>query len=299
MATAGTAAATRVTAAKWAAVRAALIDATDRFGSLVRAAPAAAMATRDWTVADTAAHVCGIARNYTAMVVADDAPRPLPEVTKHLLSTTVDTIHTGLNPTLLRTFPERDPARLAALLKEAVQQVLALTADADPARTVIWLGGARLPLAGLLAHLTNELMVHGRDIARRTRIPWSIPEEYAALFFELFLVEIIRNGVGVLLDDARPARPGRIAVEFRSAFTAPVTIVVRDGAVSVEESAGAAGAAGSAGSADVRIRFRPVGLDLMLFHRVGRIRSALDGSVIVRGPRPWLLPAFLRKVRLP
>ncbi|GAA1997054.1 maleylpyruvate isomerase N-terminal domain-containing protein [Catenulispora subtropica] len=290
MATAGTAAATRVTAAKWAAVRTALLDATGRFGRLVAAAPPAAMATKDWTVADTAAHVCGIASNYTAMVVADNAPRPLPEVTKHLLSTTVENIHTGLNPTLLRTFPERDPARLAVLLKEAVRQILALTADADPERLVTWLGGSKLPLAGLLAHLTNELMVHGRDIAERTRVPWSIPEEYAALFFELFLVEIIRNDVGVLLDEAGPPRPGRIAVEFRSAFTAPVTIVVRDGAVSVED---------AAGRPDVRIRFRPVGLDLMLFHRLGRIRTLLAGAVRVRGPRPWLLLPFLRKVRLP
>ena len=35
--------------------------------------------------------------------------------------------------------------------------------------------GELTPLAGLLAHLLNELLLHGYDIARSTRTHWTIP----------------------------------------------------------------------------------------------------------------------------
>ncbi|MFD0633840.1 maleylpyruvate isomerase family mycothiol-dependent enzyme [Catenulispora yoronensis] len=238
---------TRITPARWAAVRSAVAEAGERFEQLVLGCDGGVMATADWTVADTAAHVAGIAWNYTSMVVSYDTDRPIGGVRDHLLGTTVDNIHTGLNAALLRNFPEREPARLVATLRASIGKLLELSADADPASTVTWLGGARLPRAGLLAHLTNEMLIHGRDIAVATGRPWRIPEEHAALFFELFIVEIIRNGTGVLLDGGRP-RAGRIAVEFRSRYTAPVVIVVTDGEVSVED---------PGGPVDARVGFRP------------------------------------------
>lgn len=39
--------------------------------------------------------------------------------------------------------------------------------------------------------------------------------------------------------------------------------------------------------------------NLMLFGRMSRVRAALTGKVLVSGPRPWLLPAFLRTVHMP
>jgi uncharacterized protein (TIGR03083 family) len=271
-------------------VRTAVQEAGDRFGRLVLNADPAAMATADWTVADTAAHVAAIAWQYTSLVVSYDTERPIDGVRDLLLDTTVDNIHTGLNEAMRRNFTQRDPVALVATLQASISKVLELTEDADPASTVVWLGGARLPRAGLLAHLTNELLLHGRDIARATGTPWPVPPEPAALFFELFIVEIIRNGVGVLLDTAGPQRAGRIAVEFRSRHTTPVAIVVTDGVVSVEE---------PGRDVDVHLFFEPAALSLMLFHRVGRLRTALTGGVRVWGRRVWLLPAFLRKVRLP
>jgi uncharacterized protein (TIGR03083 family) len=284
-------AASRVTPEKWAAVRGALRDAGDRFAGLVVAAPEpSVLATEDWTVAETAAHVAGIAMNYTAMVAQDARPLPIPEVRAYLPDTTVDTIHTGLNRVQLASFTERDPATLAELLRAAVTDILDTTADADPERLVTWLGGARLPVAGVLAHLVNELLIHGWDIARAARVPWRMPDAQAALFFELFLVEIGRNGYGHMLDDERPVRRGRIAVEFRSAHTTPVTFVLEDGVATVTD---------STQDCDVHIRFRPAVLNMVLFHRISHAGAALRGSLLVWGRRPWLLPAFLRKVRLP
>jgi hypothetical protein len=53
------------------------------------------------------------------------------------------------------------------------------------------------------------------------------------------------------------------------------------------------------GPTDVRLHSDPVTLNLLLFGRLGRARAALTGKVVVGGRRPWLLPAFLRIMRLP
>ncbi len=281
----------RITPDKWTAVRTSVQDVGERFGEMILAArDPGAMATADWTVMDTAAHVTGIAWADTALVVSDDTPLPIPGIGDLLPTTTVDNIHAGVNAVLLRSYTERDPEAVVRRLRESIDEMLLLTADADPERTVAWLGGSRLPLAGIVAHLTNELLLHGRDIARALRVPWAIPEEYAALFFELFIVEIIRNGVGAVLDDDRPVRPGRIAVEFRSAHTNPVTIVLDSGTLTIEE---------PSRDNDVRVYFQPAGMSLVLFHYVSRSRAALTGALRVWGRRPWLLAPFLRKLRLP
>jgi hypothetical protein len=155
---------------------------------------------------------------------------------------------------------------------------------------VAWLGDSRVPICGVLAHLVNELHIHGRDIARATGTPWHVPAEHAALFFEVFFVELLRHGVGHLLDNDEPPRERRVAVGFRSRHTTPVTIVLHRGRVSVED---------WDAPADVRIGFDPVAFNLMMFHRISKPRAALTGKVRVWGRRPWLLPVFLKTVRCP
>lgn len=279
-----------ITLEKWQAARAAVQDTVDRFSTLVESADPRAMATADWTVTDTAAHVAAIAWLNTALVGSQRTPFPLSNISQRIAATTVDNIHAGLNSAMLRSYPERNPGTIVHGLRSSVEEILRLTDTADPARTVDWLGASTLPLAGLLAHLTNELLLHGRDIARAVGRPWQVPHAYAAQFFELFLVEIARTGAGHLLDDDRPVRPGRIAVQFRSDYTAAVTMVLDTGRSWVEE---------PSRDNDVRVYFRPAALSLALFHRISWARAAMTGSVRVRGPRPWLLAPFLRKIRFP
>lgn len=45
--------------------------------------------------------------------------------------------------------------------------------------------------------------------------------------------------------------------------------------------------------------FRPAGFNLMMFGRVGTLAAALRRDVMISGPRPWLLRAFLRVVHMP
>lgn len=280
---------TRVTPQSWAAVRAALEAAAERFAALVAALPDPAVrATEQWSAAETAAHVTGVALNYAAAVTGTEYP--IPQARDLLPTTTVYNIHAGMNATQLDSFRERDTAKLVEQLRTAIGTMVAATETFPPDFVVTWMGGSKLPLAGILAHMMNELHIHGWDIARGAGVPWVIPDEEAALFFDLFIVEIVRHGVGIMLDDDRPVRRGRIAVRFESGHTEPVTLVLTDGEVTAE---------GPDADADVRVRFRPTAMNLMLWHRTGAMRTALSGAVVVRGRKPWLLAPFLRKVRMP
>jgi uncharacterized protein (TIGR03083 family) len=275
---------------QWDATRTSMRDAADRFADLVLSAPRpGSMATAHWSVADTAAHVVTIASLYTSLVRPDEVPLPIAALADHIPTTTVDTV-AALNEVALSHFTERDPQELVKLLRASVDQILRTTDGRDPMEPVDWLGESRVPLAGVLAHLINELLIHGRDIARATGSRWVIAPQDAALFFDLFLVGVVNYGYGRLADRDEPPPDRRIAVEFRSRYTTTVTLVLHHGRVTTQA---------PGGDIDVRLSFDPTTLNLMLFGRVSRPRALLTGKVVVRGRRPWLLPAFLRTVRLP
>ncbi|WP_141977167.1 maleylpyruvate isomerase N-terminal domain-containing protein [Saccharothrix saharensis] len=273
---------------QWPVVRDVLSDVTGRFADLVATSDPSALATPDWTVADTAAHVVAIASIYTTLLAPGGGEVADPALAARIPTVTVETV-AELNDLALRRFTERDPATLAAVLRSRVASILDATGGTDPERTVPWLGASRVPVAGVLAHLVNELLIHGWDIARGIGAPWSVPPREAALFFDLFIVGMVRNDVGGVLDGPPPS-DRRIAVAFRSRHTTPVTIVLHRGRVSVGE---------PGDPVDARLTFDPATLNLVLFGRVSRVRAALTGGLRVTGRRPWLLPAFLRTVRLP
>ncbi|MER6949864.1 maleylpyruvate isomerase N-terminal domain-containing protein [Nonomuraea sp. NPDC000554] len=274
---------------QWQIVRETLERVGARFARLLTSVPPQTMATRDWTVAETGAHVASIAWLYSAIVRQDGAPHPMPSLAAPIASTNVDTV-ADVNDLVLGSYPERDPAELARRLRADIGEILRVTERLDPATFVPWLGEARVPLAGVLAHLVNEMHLHGWDIARSGRAPWTIPPREAALFFDLFLIGMIREDYGRLMDTGGPRRSGRIAVRFHSRYTAPATLVLRDGRVSVEE---------PSRRTDVHVAFDPPTLNLMLFGRVSRPKALLTGKIAVWGRRLWLLPPFLREVHLP
>ncbi|MCR6484435.1 maleylpyruvate isomerase N-terminal domain-containing protein [Amycolatopsis sp. OK19-0408] len=275
--------------AQWQAVRAAFAEAGERFATVVENAPDPhAKAIGKWSIVETAAHVGWIALVYTALIKDDGGPLPLPELTEPIATSTIETVE-ATNEIAQRVYPERDPHRLAERLRADVAEVLAVSRDYDAGRLATWLGGSRVPVPGMLAHLLNEMLIHGRDIARVTGRPWSIDPAHSAMFMELFFVGIVRNDLGRLLDDAVPS-PRRITAEFRSPHLKPVMLVLHERTLSATE---------PDGRADIRLTFDPAVLVLMMFGRVGKARAVLSGGVRLGGRRPWLLPAFLRTVKMP
>lgn len=282
--------ATSGTEEQWDAVRASLRTTAGRFCELVSAVSDPDIrASAKWSVAEITAHVTSIAFIDTLLLEAAVPPFDMPDLTQAIATTRVDEVH-GLNDRVMSNFRERDPGRLVQMLRDQVDLMLTASQSRDPGETFAWLGDSRLPLAGLLAHLVNELLIHGNDIARTVKVPWAMPPEDAALFFELFYVGLARGHIGRLLDGSRRPLDRRIAVELRSGYTTPVTIVVSNGRVTAEP---------LDSGADAMVRFDPATLNMMLFGRISRSRAILTGKLVIGGRRPWLLPAFLRTIRCP
>jgi uncharacterized protein (TIGR03083 family) len=174
-----------VTDEQWNAVRESVRATAGRFCELVASVPdPGATASAGWTVADVAAHVTTVAFLETTLLRAAEAPIDMPGMAEAIAATTVDTVH-GLNDQVMSRFLERDVTRVLGMLRHHVDLMLTASQDRDPRETFSWLGEARLTLAGMLAHMVNELLIHGNDIARAVKVPWAMPAEDAALFFDL------------------------------------------------------------------------------------------------------------------
>jgi uncharacterized protein (TIGR03083 family) len=194
-----------ITEDNWALTRAALRRTSEAFANLVTSLPAArAMATKDWTAADTVAHVTTLARMCAALV-DPNGTEAFDGGAVLLRDTVVDTVD-AFNEVLLGRFPERRAEALTASLRADVDKILNITDGRDPAEALAWLGGSKVPLAGVLAHLLNEFQIHGRDVASPARRPWHVQPEEAALFFELFLVGVSEYGYGGCLRGTGPRR---------------------------------------------------------------------------------------------
>jgi hypothetical protein len=240
-------------------------------------------------VADTTAHVTTVAFLNTMLLRAAPIPFEMPNLTEAIAATTIESVH-GLNEQVMNHFTERDAGRLTGMLREHIDLMLTASQSHDPTETFSWLGGARVPLAGMFAHMVNELLIHGNDIARMVKLAWVMPPEDAALFFDLFCVGLMGESAGRLLDGSKRPVQRRIAVGFRSGYTNPVTVVVRNGTVALEP---------PGPGVDATVRFDPATLNMMLFGRISKPRAALTRKIVISGPRPWLMPAFLRTVRMP
>ncbi|MFI7538443.1 maleylpyruvate isomerase N-terminal domain-containing protein [Streptosporangium sp. NPDC049376] len=279
-----------ITHDQWKSVRSSLRRVGDRFTEMVVSAPdARAEVTPGWSVSETAAHLTVVAWLYTSLVRPAEVPNPFPVLDGWLDDITVDDID-DFNELTLRDFTERDPRRLAELLNTHIDDLLASTEDFDPTLPVSWLGGSRVPVAGIIAHLLNELLLHGHDMGRALGMTWRIASSDAAFFVELFMAGVVRHGSGRLLETGQPRSERPIAVEFRSPYITTVTMVLRDGRVTLGE---------PGRRPDVRVTFDPAVFNLMMFGRIGKLRALLSGRVTIGGPRPWLLPAFLRVVHMP
>lgn len=279
-----------VTGKQWDAVRESVRTTAGRFCELVSSVPdPGTRVTAKWSVADTTAHVSTIALLDTMLLQAAPVPFQMPGLTEAIAATTVEGVH-GLNDQVMSAFTERGMGRLTGILRDHVDLMVTASRSRDPAETFSWLGGARLPLAGMLAHMVNELLIHGNDVSRAVKVPWAMPPEDAALFFDLFYVGLASGDSGRLLEGSRRPLKRRIAVEFRSGYTTPVTLVVRNGTVTAEP---------AGPGADATVRFDPAALNMMMFGRISKLRAVLNRKVIIGGRRPWLMPAFLRTVRAP
>lgn len=272
----------------WRAVRAALDTTTSRFVETLASARPESRVVGEWTAADTAVHVAAIVPLYLSLLGSEDRGSGDPALDRLLADATLATID-EVNRYMMPRYPERDPAAVGARLRTDVDALLARTGDLDPSGPVAWLGGATVPTGGLLAHLLNELLVHGHDIARVSGADWTVPPAYAVHFFQSFMGGMLRYGYGSLLGQL-PPRTRPATVEFRLRHAAPFRMVLGDRVLTTEP---------PGPGADAVVTADPATLVLMMFHRVSMVRAIGSGKVRLHGRRPWVMRSFLQTIRMP
>ena len=124
-----------------------------------------------WTAAETAAHVVGDLRDYTQALTRHangymtHANRPTESPSR--LSAKVNARH-------LEEVPERNLHRLADMLEVAADAYLNAAAAADPTVEIATPNGLVIGPSTMAALLLGEQLIHGLDISRTARIPWTI-----------------------------------------------------------------------------------------------------------------------------
>ena len=236
--------------------------ASGRLAALLRRDPdPAARAIGRWNVGETAAHASSSPTHFLAVARGELADLD-----------TIDHVDRS-NAEHLASDPERRPRVLAARLERADDELVsyARTVDGDP--VVHLFGGVDVPLSTLLAVELGELLVHGDDIARASRLSWQIPKEEAAVALDGLITLL-----PAVVDEHR-ARNLRMRCELRIRGGSRSVVAIDRGVLLVEPP--------SARSVDCRISVDPVTFLLLVFHRIGPLRAMARGGIVAWGRRPW------------
>ncbi|MFD9737207.1 maleylpyruvate isomerase N-terminal domain-containing protein [Umezawaea sp. NPDC059074] len=274
---------------RWHDLRSSLAAATDRFTGLLLAPGERDRRVGRWRSGEIAAHVAVVAHLNAGFLRAPSAPTGHPLIDRLVRTSSLGDIG-HLNDVALREHPERSPSVLAERLRDGVGLLLDRSADLDPLAPARWLGGATLPAASLVAHMLNEVLLHGHDLARARSLPWRLPSREAGLAFDLFLVSLLGGTDRGCLFGPGAGQGRVIRIEFRSPHTTPVVLVTGGGRI---------GADPPGGRVDARVRFEPGALMLAAFRRVSLSRAVATGRIVATGRRPWAAATYVRGMNTP
>jgi hypothetical protein len=125
----------------------------------------------------------------------------------------------------------------------------------------------------LAAHLLNETVVHGHDVARASGLDWPVPDRLAALVLRAFLLPML------CVTNAAP-------------FPTPWSVELRLAGQEVRRlDAGPTGLRfGAAGGStpDARLWIRPAAMLMLAWRRRSLASIVLSREALVWGRRPWV-----------
>jgi len=227
-----------------------------------------------WTAAETAAHVVGGLRDYTQALrrhangYMTHANRPMESPSR--LSAKVNARH-------LEEVPERSLHRLADMLEFAADTYLNTAAAADLTAEIATPNGLVIGPSTMAALLLGEQLVHGLDIARTARIPWTITAADALLVFP--------GALTVMPQYLRPRRAAglHISFELRMRGGPGYRMAVDDGTAVITA---------AREKADCVITADPVAFLLLGYGRISQLSPVLRGQLRPGGRKPWLAMKF-------
>ena len=242
----------------------ALLKYSRRFAdALQQVADPAVRAVGTWNIAETAVHVSQSAPYFLA---AARGQAELEDINDNAA-------------TMVRSVagePERDLRVLANRIVRGEQDLVAYARAAGGDPPITPFVGLDMPLSSMLGIELGELLVHGFDVTRAARLPWTIePADAAVALAGEF------QALPLLLDKHRAARLRmRCQVDIRHGSS--LVVVIENNALRVEPP--------SSQPVDCHVRVDPTAFLLLSFNRISQVSAALTGKIIVWGRKPWLLP---------
>ena len=246
-----------------------LVKAAGRTAALLRAVPdpSAPVPGLTWTVAETAAHLVAELDDYRAMFTSPaKAPATGDAAKRNAIA----------NAAQLQRFRERDLSRLADDLVPAAEKFLAAAAEHRGERFVAS-NGVAMSVPLMTAALLGEQLIHGLDIARAARLPWTIGRPEALLVID-GIMEMLADYI-----DHRRVAGRRLSYELRFRGGQRYRLAIADGVAAVTP---------PGEPADCWISADPVSFLLVGFGRSPQIGHVLRGRIVAGGRKPWRALAF-------
>ena len=251
------------------AAQAGVADAGARVSALLRSVTHPdAPALGEWNVTDVAVHLSHAVDIVGAM--ADGTDSMAPEIWDVAKLTTM----------LVAGESERDLAVIATRIDASVARLLAaLRSGAEGERRKWLVEGVEMPMSTLACHALNELVVHGRDIAKADDVPWPVERAHASLILRGFLFPVLAALRGSMVDqDAAAGVKASYDVRLRGGGGAVIRF--DDGDLSVSGSPD--------GPVDCHLLVDPVTFMLVAWARVGQWPAIGRGQLLAWGRKPWL-----------
>lgn len=185
--------------------------------------------------------------------------------------------------------PAKDPAELAGRIEAAAAEYAALTAGRDLDELYDWLGGTKLPLRTLHAHIVSELSVHTVDVAKVLGRTYPVPADAALAALEDFVVPLVNAveasgsfGGPTAFVNAEAARGFRACYEVRlKGGSGAKHFVIGDGALRITDP-------DPARRVDCRVAADPSALLLVIWGRAGQWPAVARFKLRAWGRKPWL-----------
>ncbi len=251
------------------AAQAAVADAGARVSALVRSVTHPdAPALGEWDVTDVAVHLSHTVDIVGAMAKgADSMATEIWDLSK-------------LTAMLVAGESERDLGVLATRIDASVAGLLAtLRSAADGDRRPWLIQGVEMPLSTIACHALNELVVHGRDIARADGVPWPVERAHATLILRGFLFPVLAAVRGSMVDQSAAAGV-KATYDIRLRGGGGVAIRFDEGDLTVTDA--------PEGRVDCHLSVDPATFMLVAWDRVGQWPAIARGQLFSWGRKPWL-----------
>src|SRR5882757_1324950 len=196
--------------------------------------------------------------------------------------------------------PCRDPAEIAGRIEAAAADYAALTAGRDPDELHDWLGGTKLPLRTLHAHIVSELSLHSVDVARAMGRRHTVPADAALAALEDFVVPLI-TAVGATGSFGGPtafvnveaARGLRACYQVRlDGGVGPKHFLINDGALHISDP-------DPTRRVDCKVAADPSALLLVMWGRASQWPAVARFKLRASGRKPWLATRLASLIRTP